>query len=205
MSLPQQTLPPCSRTLKPPRRRTLFSLRRNRLKRHTKIVAEIKGFWNLLAPLRAAGKAGPDRLCCDTYKQLNLCCSKAFTPTDDWELAEAQIGAEEDWQNDRAEGGPNGYGVDFDGFFHAVFELIDLWSYGTHAWEYIDCLDTVIYTIMRNGKDPPAEFKGLHEISFISDNSHLAKSGSFSTSAMLAMTPHDLQNLYNSIPEKANA
>ena len=56
------------------------------------------------------------------------------------------MGAHEDWlkdRDDRGVGGEEGYpGVDFDGFYDSMFELIDIWSPGTQA----ACMEYSAYT-----------------------------------------------------------
>ena len=114
--------------LKWPKNTTLISgiflhdRRRNRLKKHPKINSEIEGFWNLLENLRTG-----DLLCLDNYTKLNLCCSKAFTRNEEWDIGEAKNGAAEDWENDCD---PGAHGVTYEGFFNAIFELIDIWAPG---------------------------------------------------------------------------
>ena len=80
------------------------------------------------------------------YDMLNIRFSKALTASEDWTLEEGKEGAEEDWRLEVESKGHKW--VDFELFYTSIFEIVDIWCYGITSWEYVDCLQKLIFAVL---------------------------------------------------------
>ena len=121
---------------------------RSKLRTNPLIIAAIDLWWEVvLASLHAQGQLGAEVTATDRlqatvdkaeYVRIGRCLFKALMPV--WDEAEAQLSAEDDWEQD-AKGKP---AIDRRSFGESMFQLVDLWTTGTDPAEYALFLDGLL-------------------------------------------------------------
>jgi hypothetical protein len=112
-------------------------LKRNNLKRHPRVTAVIKRFWNVLDMVK------DDEGCIleNPYIEMNIRLSKSLVPNDD--IKEVRASAAEDWMRDVA----GRDSMDYNCFFMGLFELADMWVEDIDGPEYAEFLEKLFFGV----------------------------------------------------------
>jgi hypothetical protein len=106
-------------------------LRRNNLKRHPRVMAVIRRFWDVIDMM----KDGDGNLTQVPYVEMNIRLSKSLVPNDD--IKEVRASAAVDWLQD-----VSGHEtMDHSCFFMGLFELADMWVEDIDGDEYAEFLE----------------------------------------------------------------
>jgi hypothetical protein len=133
--------------------------KREAIKHDPKMDRIVSKFWHVLD----MQKDEQEHISRRVYTQLNIRLHKALIP--DIHMEEAVEEADADWDRDC-----NGLStMPYDNFFHAMFELADLWCLAIDIERYVKFLEQVFSHVMELGADGQYRWREVNNIDFMEE------------------------------------